>query len=544
MPLQSSGQISLNDIHVEAGGTTSTEATVNDTDIRSLISASSQQSNLSFNQFYGASNTPPGDIAVGDKFVFTSCKMMGAFGPYNDMLQPYYASQGYNSTFTNQFQPMQFAGIQRWKFPEAGTYKFVLCGAWAGHGVDQGYDHRDGANYYDTNSITYTDGYSGWQSDQNQYSNMHLYGNPGKLTVYKSVSTGDIMDIMIGQRGLAMQYGNTNTPTSNVCAPGGGATVVAFNQGNTTGMNYGTSNYNAGDVAIAGGAGANRNNYQYAYTGRNSAYQINGLDGDASGGDGGQDGYGGTDPATSYRYYDYTSGAGWRGDGSEHTDDRTNTSYNGSNIKLLEGRAQSLFDQIYPGQGAISSPVWSKPFYYNSYQRGSFYIGINSSHLVNEFGEKQNSSSSSQWNMYQSRIETWGTTLSTNKKDFSQLAGLGITTLDGNGRRIGTYPISTYMGGFGGGSVGCYGGAGGGGGWSGGGAGRYYYSGAGSSYKVGFDDSSYGTSYQFSSPYSNSNDAHWNYKYANCSHFGISSDTSIKTGLLRGNGWLQVERVG
>ena len=544
MPLQSSGQISLNDIHVEAGGTTSTEATVNDTDIRSLISASSQQSNLSFNQFYGASNTPPGDIAVGDKFVFTSCKMMGAFGPYNDMLQPYYASQGYNSTFTNQFQPMQFAGIQRWKFPEAGTYKFVLCGAWAGHGVDQGYDHRDGANYYDTNSITYTDGYSGWQSDQNQYSNMHLYGNPGKLTVYKSVSTGDIMDIMIGQRSLAMQYGNTNIPTSNVCAPGGGATVVAFNQGNTTGMNYGTSNYNAGDVAIAGGAGANRNNYQYAYTGRNSAYQINGLDGDASGGDGGQDGYGGTDPATSYRYYDYTSGAGWRGDGSEHTDDRTNTSYNGSNIKLLEGRAQSLFDQIYPGQGAISSPVWSKPFYYNSYQRGSFYIGINSSHLVNEFGEKQNSSSSSQWNMYQSRIETWGTTLSTNKKDFSQLAGLGITTLDGNGRRIGTYPISTYMGGFGGGSVGCYGGAGGGGGWSGGGAGRYYYSGAGSSYKVGFDDSSYGTSYQFESPYSNSDDAHWNFKYANCSHFGISSDTSIKTGLLRGNGWLQVERVG
>ena len=55
MPLQSSGQISLNEIHVEAGGSNSTEATVNDTDIRSLISASSQQTNLSFSQFYGAS---------------------------------------------------------------------------------------------------------------------------------------------------------------------------------------------------------------------------------------------------------------------------------------------------------------------------------------------------------------------------------------------------------------------------------------------------------------------------------------------------------
>ena len=58
MMLQSSGQISMNQIHVEAAGSSgvsSTEATINDTDIRSLISASSQQSNLSFSDFYGAS---------------------------------------------------------------------------------------------------------------------------------------------------------------------------------------------------------------------------------------------------------------------------------------------------------------------------------------------------------------------------------------------------------------------------------------------------------------------------------------------------------
>ena len=58
MALQNSGQISLNDIHVEAAqfpGVAGTEATINDTDIRSLISASSQQSNLSFSDFYGAS---------------------------------------------------------------------------------------------------------------------------------------------------------------------------------------------------------------------------------------------------------------------------------------------------------------------------------------------------------------------------------------------------------------------------------------------------------------------------------------------------------
>ena len=37
MALQTSGAISLNDIHVEAGGTTSTTASLNDSDIRGLI---------------------------------------------------------------------------------------------------------------------------------------------------------------------------------------------------------------------------------------------------------------------------------------------------------------------------------------------------------------------------------------------------------------------------------------------------------------------------------------------------------------------------
>ena len=76
--------------------------------------------------------------------------MMGAMGLIEEMLQSYYVTRLYNSTFTNLKQTMQYAGIQRWKFPEAGTYKFTLCGAWAGHMVDQGYDNRDGSNYMDT----------------------------------------------------------------------------------------------------------------------------------------------------------------------------------------------------------------------------------------------------------------------------------------------------------------------------------------------------------------------------------------------------------
>lgn len=56
MALQSSGQISLDDIHVEAGGTSGTYATINDSDIRGLIGASSA-SEMEFADFYGASSS-------------------------------------------------------------------------------------------------------------------------------------------------------------------------------------------------------------------------------------------------------------------------------------------------------------------------------------------------------------------------------------------------------------------------------------------------------------------------------------------------------
>lgn len=55
MALQTQGAISLNDIHVEAGGTSGTQASINDADIRGLISKSSATT-MSFNEWYGASN--------------------------------------------------------------------------------------------------------------------------------------------------------------------------------------------------------------------------------------------------------------------------------------------------------------------------------------------------------------------------------------------------------------------------------------------------------------------------------------------------------
>lgn len=54
MALQTSGAISLNDIHVEAGGGSGTSASINDADIRALIGKGSGVT-MSFSEWYGAS---------------------------------------------------------------------------------------------------------------------------------------------------------------------------------------------------------------------------------------------------------------------------------------------------------------------------------------------------------------------------------------------------------------------------------------------------------------------------------------------------------
>ena len=64
MALPTSGALSLDAIHVEAGGTTNTTASLNDTDIRGLTAAAGKTINstlgttIDFDDFYGASSAP------------------------------------------------------------------------------------------------------------------------------------------------------------------------------------------------------------------------------------------------------------------------------------------------------------------------------------------------------------------------------------------------------------------------------------------------------------------------------------------------------
>jgi len=54
MALPTSGPLSLNQIHIEAGGSSGTTASINDADIRALIGKASGAT-MSFSEWYGAS---------------------------------------------------------------------------------------------------------------------------------------------------------------------------------------------------------------------------------------------------------------------------------------------------------------------------------------------------------------------------------------------------------------------------------------------------------------------------------------------------------
>ena len=59
MALPSSGQLTLNQIHIEAGGTSGTEVRLSDSDVRELISLGSATGENKISDYYGASATPP-----------------------------------------------------------------------------------------------------------------------------------------------------------------------------------------------------------------------------------------------------------------------------------------------------------------------------------------------------------------------------------------------------------------------------------------------------------------------------------------------------
>jgi len=75
MGLPTSGAISLNQMHTEVSGTSGTQVSLNDSDVRGLIGKSSG-AQMSFNEWHGAS-------ATDRVFTFTGATHSGAKGSYH-----------------------------------------------------------------------------------------------------------------------------------------------------------------------------------------------------------------------------------------------------------------------------------------------------------------------------------------------------------------------------------------------------------------------------------------------------------------------------
>ena len=89
MALQTSGAISLNDIHVESGGSSGTTVSLNDSDVRGLTAASGYTINatsgttIAIGSFYGASGTPSWTVTEGQSgsSIFGHNASVGSISP-------------------------------------------------------------------------------------------------------------------------------------------------------------------------------------------------------------------------------------------------------------------------------------------------------------------------------------------------------------------------------------------------------------------------------------------------------------------------------
>tara|TARA_B100000035_G_scaffold314774_1_gene332192 strand:- start:16 stop:1050 length:1035 start_codon:yes stop_codon:yes gene_type:complete len=122
--LQSTGAISLNDVHVELGGTTGTLVSLNDSDLRTLAGVSSGA--ISLQNFYGTSSVPPFDYTAangavdtnGPYYTLVSLASTGtvlASGTYNFVMVGR-GGKGAGSASSIAFWTIQLNGTESWSF--------------------------------------------------------------------------------------------------------------------------------------------------------------------------------------------------------------------------------------------------------------------------------------------------------------------------------------------------------------------------------------------------------------------------------------------
>jgi hypothetical protein len=138
MALPTSGAISLNDIHIEAGGSSGTIASLNDTDIRGLTPGSGQTINatpgttIDFSDFYGASLFQPYSVfnntvkAVPSEVTYTTnsvgTQAIGGTGSASSSL----TAQGFSAPFYIQLLGGWVSAASAYVYARGWNYRMTL----------------------------------------------------------------------------------------------------------------------------------------------------------------------------------------------------------------------------------------------------------------------------------------------------------------------------------------------------------------------------------------------------------------------------------
>ena len=149
MALQTSGPISLNDMHVEAGGSSGTNCTINDTDIRGLIGKASGAT-MSFNEWYGASAGFSFNVTVANSGTYYA---LYGFRRYSGV-----TGFGSPSSPVTVDTNVQCSAVMWQAYPAAGTPAAYIYFNTGGSLIDPTTDPAYANMYFTVSNGTYTTG--------------------------------------------------------------------------------------------------------------------------------------------------------------------------------------------------------------------------------------------------------------------------------------------------------------------------------------------------------------------------------------------------
>ena len=320
MALPSSGTISLDDIHVEVGGATGTLCSINDTDLRALIS-STASTQVSFDDFYGAS--------AGAVWQF---RVQGAQGGGGDL----YSTGG--GLGGNTFVDIRVSANKNFNLYAGGLGETGNQSAEAGGGGGMSSLRSQEGNFNYSIAEAGGGGGAGYANTQggNAGKGGGGGGTPGTTGTYYFNTTSDKGYVFVGLDGFGEQdtvssSGPSGGSTSNGKGGGGGGAAFVSATSDSAGGDGGTGRYNGQDgddatigqggfTAGDGGRGGESSAGNTNTSGGSSTYGKGGVGGNAvdqsdSGGGGGGGGVGGGGGGAGGAY-----GAGGGGGGGFYRD--------------------------------------------------------------------------------------------------------------------------------------------------------------------------------------------------------------------------------